>query len=68
MNRTSVWICLCMLASTAGCGYQQGKTPQQKGQPAAAKVELQIKNFDQFMALVKSHKGKTVVVDCWSTT
>lgn len=54
MKRTSVWICLFLLASTAGCG--------------AAKVELQIKDFDQFMALVKSHQGKTVVVDCWSTS
>ena len=68
MHRTSVWICLCLLASAAGCGNQQGKTPRQQGQPPAAKVELQIKDFDQFMALVKSHQGKTVVVDCWSTS
>lgn len=39
--------------------------------PAAAPadaVTLKILTFDEIQALVKSHKGKIVVMDCWSTS
>lgn len=42
-----------------GCGAAAPKPPE---------VRLDIKDFDGVMALVKSHQGKVVVMDAWSTS
>jgi hypothetical protein len=61
---------ILILATAAGCGSPAASQtdPSAAGQVAAAKVELKILDYDGIQALIKSHQGKVVVVDCWSTT
>jgi thiol-disulfide isomerase/thioredoxin len=35
---------------------------------AASEVTLEILTFDEIQRLIASHKGKVVVIDCWSTS
>ncbi len=54
------WILLGVAFVLAGCG-----------QPPTFNVDdvkLQILDFEQIEALIASHKGKAVVIDCWSMT
>src|SRR5262245_46171025 len=44
--------------------------PPADAKPATkeAKVELQTRDFEGLMALIKKHQGKVVVMDAWSTS
>jgi organic radical activating enzyme len=59
----------CVLTAL-GCGSTTTATDEKKAadKPAAADVTVKILSLADFQALVASHKGKIVVVDCWSTT
>src|SRR5688572_30460688 len=68
----TVLLGLCLLAAV-GCGSAVSGTAQKNagdkgGEKAAADVAVKILSLDDFHALVAGHKGKVVVVDCWSTS
>ncbi len=56
-------ILLCCFA--AGCPAKEDTPP--KVQIAVDAVTLEIKSWDETLALVAEHKGKVVVLDLWST-
>jgi thiol-disulfide isomerase/thioredoxin len=69
-------LALCALLATAlGCGQasqspvdsQAAAEPAPSAAPAEA-VTLQILDYDGLQALLKSHRGKYVVMDAWSTS
>jgi thiol-disulfide isomerase/thioredoxin len=53
-----------------GCGTTTGATGDKKGsdKPAGGEVSVKVLSFADFQTLVAGHKGKVVVLDCWSTT
>ena len=67
--------CLLLIAigGMLGCGAAvkkdaESKAAEPKAAVAQAEVKVDIKNYDGVMALVKSHQGKIVVMDAWSTS
>lgn len=54
--------------SAVGCGQAASHAPSPPQNASAAKVDVKILDYDGIQALIKSHQGKVVVVDCWSTT
>ncbi|HUY35749.1 MAG TPA: TlpA disulfide reductase family protein [Pirellulales bacterium] len=57
-------------SSTPGAEQAAGPAADARGVNAddeAPGVTLQIKDYDAIVELIKSHQGKVVVVDCWST-
>jgi hypothetical protein len=69
-----VWFGLCVLtalgcgAGTSATGEKQAGDKKATEKAPAAEVTVNVLSLDDFHALVASHKGKVVVVDCWSTT
>ncbi len=64
-------------AASLGCGNSSSPTAAQTGKaPGAAPVEgaprdavrLQLLDFAGIQKLIDSHRGKVVVLDCWSTS
>jgi thiol-disulfide isomerase/thioredoxin len=66
MNRWTAFS-YATLILVAGCGDQAGATKANKNKDAPA-VDLKILDYDGIQALIKSHQGKVVVMDCWSTS
>ena len=69
MNHRLSTLAVLMILSAAfvsGCG--QSKDPKYKSPPAGPEVTLKILNLDGIEQLKKSHRGKVVVVDYWSTS
>jgi thiol-disulfide isomerase/thioredoxin len=63
---------MCMLAAL-GCGSAISGTapndvPTKGTEKSATDVTVKILSLDDFHSLVAGHKGKVVVVDCWSTS
>ena len=56
-----------LLFSTVALLGCESNAPTMNSPPAAA-VTLNIKNWDETLALVAQHKGKIVVLDVWSTS
>ena len=56
-----------LLFSTVAFLGCESNAPTMTSPPAAA-VTLDIKNWDETLALVAQHKGKIVVLDVWSTS
>jgi thiol-disulfide isomerase/thioredoxin len=50
---------LALLAAAAGCGTAP---------PAPPEVRLEFVDHAELLARVESHRGKVVVLDCWSTS
>jgi thiol-disulfide isomerase/thioredoxin len=44
-----------------------GAADEKSDPKAAAKVKLQVKSYEGILEVVKSHKGKVVVMDAWAT-
>ncbi len=63
------WMLLSVAFVLAGCEQQTTTGGPAPIDPEIAKlVKLQILDFEQIEALIASHKGKLVVIDCWSTS
>ena len=59
---------LGMLAVAAGCGTRGlSPTPTQAPRPAAA-VRVEPIDHDGLLRTVAAHRGRVVVLDCWSTS
>lgn len=60
-------LAMCSLAvSPLGCKSEGPGSGDE--QPVNDNVKVQLLNYDGLQALLKSHVGKVVVVDVWSTT
>jgi len=60
------WLaCLSLLSALTLAGL--ATAADEKADPKAAKVKLQVKDFKGIQDVVKSHKGKVVVMDAWAT-
>ena len=53
---------LALLAAAAGCGTAP------PAPPAPPEVRLEFVDHAELLARVESHRGKVVVLDCWSTS
>lgn len=65
--------CFATLAFTLGCGPGNDTKTETKANPksslaAKPQVSLQVLDYDGIQKLIASHKGKVVVMDCWSTS
>ncbi|HVC97205.1 MAG TPA: thioredoxin-like domain-containing protein [Pirellulales bacterium] len=83
MRKTSIVSLLFVLAAVGcdtAKGPPAGARPAASSTPAAEQttaeqadddeapgVTLQIKDYDAIVELIKGHRGKVVVLDCWST-
>lgn len=56
-------------APAAGGSSEAAATADKKPEaaPAASNVKIQYQDYDGVQELIKSHVGKVVVMDCWST-
>ena len=66
-------VCGLWLLAAVGCGSaNRGASPnpatEKASEKPSAEVTVKVLSLDDFHALVASHKGKVVVVDCWSTS
>jgi len=59
------WLVAAVLLASA-CG--PAPSPPAASQPAAFAVSVQLVDHDGLMAEVHRHRGKVVVLDCWSTS
>jgi thiol-disulfide isomerase/thioredoxin len=66
---------LCSIAVLdVGCSHQPAKSDKAASSaaaaaaPSAAGVTLKILDYDGLGQLIANHKGKVVVLDCWSTS
>jgi thiol-disulfide isomerase/thioredoxin len=68
MKKAIVWMCVLFLSGSTGCGSAANSKGEPKQNTDSAAVDLKILDYDGIQALIKSHKGKVVVMDCWATS
>jgi thiol-disulfide isomerase/thioredoxin len=56
-------LCLSISVLFAGCGRPEPATEKRE-----TKVELQVLDWNGLQQLIAIHRGKVVVMDCWSTS
>jgi thiol-disulfide isomerase/thioredoxin len=56
-------LCLLISAALVGCG-----APKPAAERHETKVELQVLDWDGLQQLIAGHRGKVLVMDCWSTS
>ena len=66
------WLIAVALCCCAGSGRSSSDPDspavQDEGGGQEGQVDLKIASYEKIMASVKSHAGKVVVLDCWSTS
>lgn len=78
-----LWSAPACLLFVIGCSESAAPAPDNEAPPAAAgaagpsgadpmaaalsPLKIQFMNYDEVQRLIKSHEGKVVVMDCWST-
>lgn len=81
MIRSLAWLLMSLayLSFVAGCEQASAPKVPATGAPAAAEgaggppppntspLRIQFRDYDGIQELIKSHEGKVVVMDCWST-
>ena len=75
MRHLVTMVGFALLSITIGCGDGDtpgggsgGNTGGSGGGSSSNTVELKVLDFDGTMKLIKSHQGKIVVVDVWSSS
>jgi thiol-disulfide isomerase/thioredoxin len=67
-TRLVAFLCLAILSTAVGCDRKTEPPANPVVTPAKPTVALQTLDYDGIQKLIASHKGKVVVMDCWSTS